>query len=119
MSVVRPAVVRAWTDLRPASWAGRFAGRRTFLTFTASVAALNVASLVGNGLAFRWVDPFSMGVWHTLLLLSNYLTVFRLGLVNGMGRELPFALGAGDRGRAERIASARESVVPASAVRAR
>ena len=105
MSVVRPAVARAWDDLRPAGLAGRLAEKRTFLTFTASVVALNVASLVGNGLAFRWVDPFSLGVWHTLLLLANYLTVFRLGLVNGMGRELPFALGAGDRGRAERIAS--------------
>ena len=105
MSVVRPAVARAWDDVRPGGLAGRLAEKRTFLTFTASVVALNVASLVGNGLAFRWVDPFSMGVWHTLLLLANYLTVFRLGLVNGMGRELPFALGAGDRERAERIAS--------------
>jgi O-antigen/teichoic acid export membrane protein len=101
VSLARPAAgVRV-----PATLGGPLAERRTFVTFTASVVAVNVASLAGNGLAFRWVDPWSMGVWHTLLLLANYLTVFRLGLVNGMGRELPFALGRGDRARAERIAS--------------
>jgi O-antigen/teichoic acid export membrane protein len=92
---------------------GRLGEKRTFLTFTAAVAAVNVASLAANGLAFRWVDPFSMGVWHTLLLLANYLAVFRLGLVNGMGRELPFALGAGERERAERIASTSQAACAA------
>ena len=108
MSLARPAAVasRAWETARlPPTLGGPLTERRTFVTFTASVVAVNVASLAGNGLAFRWVDPWSMGVWHTLLLLANYLTVFRLGLVNGMGRELPFALGRGDRPRAERIAS--------------
>ena len=30
---------------------------------------------------------------------SSYLAVLRLGLINGLGRELPFALGRGDRAR--------------------
>jgi O-antigen/teichoic acid export membrane protein len=83
----------------------RIRDRRTFGSFVLSLAALNVATLLGYALAFRWVDPTSMGVWHTLLLLSGYLTVLRLGVVNGLGRELPFALGGGDRARAERIAA--------------
>jgi O-antigen/teichoic acid export membrane protein len=83
----------------------RFAGRRTFAFFVLSVGVLNVTSLLGNALAFRWVDPASMGVWHTLLLASSYLTVIRLGLISGMGRELPFALGSGDLERARRIAA--------------
>jgi O-antigen/teichoic acid export membrane protein len=94
----------------------RVSERRTFVTFTASVIAVNVASLAGNGLAFRWVDPWSMGVWHTLLLLAGYLTVFRLGLVNGMGRELPFALGRGDQPRARRIASTSQVASAAGSV---
>jgi O-antigen/teichoic acid export membrane protein len=80
-------------------------GRRTFLYFVLSVGAVNLSALVANAVAFRWVDPASMGVWHTLLLASSYLIVVRFGLVNGMGRELPFALGAGDRDRAGRIAA--------------
>ena len=78
---------------------------RPFLSFVVSVGAVNASFLAGNALAFRFVDPRSMGVWHTLLLANAYLTVVRLGLVNGMGRELPFALGQGDVGRARRIAA--------------
>jgi O-antigen/teichoic acid export membrane protein len=83
----------------------RLSEQRTFVHFVLSVGAVNVASLLGNALAFRWVDPGSMGVWHTLLLASSYATVVRLGLINGMGRELPFALGSGDIVLARRIAS--------------
>ena len=119
MSVAPPPADATWTgrwSLRLNGWSARLAPRRTFVTFTASVVALNVASLAGNGLAFRWVDPWSMGVWHTLLLLSGYLTVFRLGLVNGMGRELPFALGRGDRDRARRIAATAQTASVAGSV---
>ena len=80
--------------------------RGTFLAFTGSVVALNVASLAGNAIAFRFVDPVSMGVWHTLVLVCGYLTVARLGIVNGLGRELPFALGRGDVVSARRITAA-------------
>jgi O-antigen/teichoic acid export membrane protein len=80
-------------------------GRRTVSNFVLSAAAVNLTSLLGQGLAFRWVDPASMGVWHSLLLLSTYLSVLRLGLINGMGRELPYALGRGDRAEARRIAA--------------
>lgn len=96
--------------LAPAGIVGRLraraAGRATFLTFTTSVAAVNVASLAGNAVAFRFVDPVSMGVWHTLALVCGYLTAARLGVVNGLGRELPFALGRGDREEAGRLAAA-------------
>ncbi|HEX6737222.1 MAG TPA: oligosaccharide flippase family protein [Vicinamibacteria bacterium] len=78
---------------------------RTLMTFVMAVGALNAASLVGTALAFRWIDPASMGVWHTLLLASSYLTVVRLGILSGLGRELPFALGQGDSVRARRIAA--------------
>jgi O-antigen/teichoic acid export membrane protein len=83
----------------------RIRGRRTFVGFVSSVAAVNASSLLGNAFAFRWISPSVMGVWHTLLLASSYLVVVRLGLINGMGRELPFAIGRGDRALAERIAA--------------
>jgi O-antigen/teichoic acid export membrane protein len=83
----------------------RLAARGPALVFVVSVGAANVASLLGNALAFRWVDPASMGVWHTLLLVNSYLIVVRLGLISGMGRELPFAMGSGDIDRARRIAA--------------
>jgi O-antigen/teichoic acid export membrane protein len=80
-------------------------GRRPLLAYVTAVGALNLAVLLGTALAFRWIDPVSMGVWHTLLLASSYLTVVRLGILSGLGRELPFALGQGDALRARRIAA--------------
>src|SRR5262249_38597843 len=80
--------------------------QRVAAAFTLAVGAVNVASLLGSALAFRWIDPASMGVWHTLLLLSSYLAIARLGVINGMGRELPFAMGRGDLGDGRRTAAA-------------
>jgi O-antigen/teichoic acid export membrane protein len=113
MSAVRPASAAppTWLSWSPPLAAAsrelrvRMSGQRTFVTFILSAGAVNVVSLVTTGFAFRGIDPESMGIWHTLLLLSSYLTIVRLGLVNGMGRELPFALGQGEEGRARRIAS--------------
>ena len=82
------------------------------------MAAVNVASLAGNAIAFRFVDPVSMGVWHTLVLVCGYLTIARLGVVNGLGRELPFALGRGDTVSARRIAAAGLAANHASAAAA-
>lgn len=111
----------SWLLPAAAEWVSRAPGRalgasrhlrdsigaesRPFLDFTGSVTTLHAASLVGNALAFRWIDPASMGVWHTLLLAASYLTVVRLGVVNGLGRELPFALGIGDVAGARRLAA--------------
>lgn len=46
-----------------------------------------------------------MGVWGTLLVFEVYSTYSRLGIVNGMNRELPFALGSGDLTSAKHFAS--------------
>src|SRR5262245_32072354 len=98
MNLVRPAApAGAWSGWPPVLAAAsrelrvRMLGQRTFVTFILSAGAVNVVSLLASGLAFRWIDPVSMGIWQTLLLVSSYLTVVRLGLVNGLGRELPFA----------------------------
>ena len=93
-----PAAVAVSRPLRD-----QLRGQRVFVAFALSVAALHASSLLANALAFRWIDPASMGVWHTLLLAASYLGVVRLGVVNGMGRELPFALGSGDVPRSRAI----------------
>jgi len=101
----------AWAQSAPAAAAAARRGKDelgrhgVFVAFTSSLIALNLASLVANALVFRFVEPAAMGVWHTLLLAGSYLTFFRLGVVNGMGRELPFALGRGDVAGARRVAA--------------
>lgn len=113
MSVSDPATVQAvavpWGSSAPsdapASEAATLGERRTLVRFVVSSAAANVAALAGTALALRWIEPAAMGVWQTLLLASSYLTIVRFGLISGLGRELPFAAGCRDRGRADEIAS--------------
>lgn len=45
--------------------------------------------------ALRFVPPELMGVWQVTMLYALYATVTRLGIVNGLGREYPYFLGAG------------------------
>jgi O-antigen/teichoic acid export membrane protein len=41
-----------------------------------------------------------MGIWATVVTFETYASLVRIGIVNGMNRELPFALGAGQKATA-------------------
>jgi O-antigen/teichoic acid export membrane protein len=41
------------------------------------------------------LGPRLMGQWQTALLISSYAPALCIGVVNGLGRELPFSLGEG------------------------
>lgn len=45
-----------------------------------------------------------MGIWGTVAVFETYFTILRLGVVNGMNRELPYALGQGKDDRAMQYA---------------
>jgi len=71
-----------------------------------SVSYLSIpVSLVTGFLAFRKIDPYLMGIWTTFSVLETYATFMRLGVINGMNRELPFALGEGNKEKADKLAS--------------
>lgn len=43
------------------------------------------------------LGPQLMGQWQTMLLISSYAPALCFGVVNGLGRELPFSLGEGNQ----------------------
>lgn len=57
-------------------------------------------SLFTGFLTFKIIDPYFLGVWTTIAVFESYLIFLRLGIVNGMNRELPFALGSGKKDEA-------------------
>lgn len=61
-------------------------------------------SLITGFISFRSIDPYFMGIWATLIMFETYASFLRLGVVNGMNRELPHALGAGKKDTAEKYA---------------
>lgn len=46
-------------------------------------------------ITFREIEPYFMGIWATMVVFETYANILRFGVVNGMNRELPYAMGAG------------------------
>lgn len=61
------------------------------------------ANLIHGILIVRYLDPEMAGLISNANLLPFYLTFLHFGVLTGMQRELPYAYGAGDQKRAERI----------------
>ena len=70
---------------------------------SASYLAIPV-SLITGFIAFRNIDPYFMGVWSALTVFETYAVFLRMGIVNGMNRELPYSLGKNDVDSANKYA---------------
>ena len=46
-----------------------------------------------------------MGQWQTALLISSYAPVLQLGMINGLGREIPYNLGKGKKVKVQEYVS--------------
>jgi len=69
---------------------------RSFTIFSASGLAVQFSGLIASFLVFRWVDPYYVGIWQALVLIETYSVFLRLGILNGLARELSFLIGKGD-----------------------
>jgi hypothetical protein len=78
---------------------------KSFLKYFSSNILSVPVSLVTGFINFRNIDPVYMGMWATVTIFEVYSNFLRLGVVNGMNRELPFALGQGDNTKAEKYAA--------------
>lgn len=85
-------------------------GRRTLL---ATIAKFAGGNLVGNALTIisglllaRYVGPEVLGLFTSLALVQGYAPWLLLGTGNGLGREIPYALGQERRDRALALAAA-------------
>lgn len=73
-------------------------------------------SFLFNMAAARALGPQSMGTWQTILLISSYAPALCIGMVNGLGRELPVSLGKERPGIAREIVATCFRVVMGIAV---
>lgn len=85
-------------------------GRRVLLRTIAKFAGGN---LLGNGLSVlsglllaRVVGPEDLGLFASVALVQGYVPWLLLGTGNGLGREVPYALGQGNRPRAVTLVAA-------------
>ena len=59
---------------------------------------------MGALVVVRYVAPPDLGLWHSVRLAQVYSALVLAGILNGLNRELPFALGAGQENEANRLA---------------
>ena len=77
---------------------------KTLIKFISSSFLSLPVSLVTGFITFRSIDPYFMGIWTALSVFETYASFMRLGIVNGMNRELPHALGSGQTEKAYKYA---------------
>ncbi len=76
-----------------------------------SQAITGLANLVSGILVQRWVSPQDMGIWNGLLLSLTYSQFMQLGILNGLGRELPFMQARQEHDKATTAAGTAYAVV--------
>ena len=80
----------------------RFKTPLRFLNTTLINSAVN---FVLGFITFRYIAPDHLGIWGTFSTFTVYATFLRLGIPNGMNRELPYYYGKGDNKTAMKCAS--------------
>lgn len=66
---------------------------KTPLKFLNSTLILYAITLLTSVVTYRYIGPEYLGIWATFTTFSTLATFLRLGIVNGMNRELPYYLG--------------------------
>lgn len=78
---------------------------RTPLKYLNSTLFSAAISFVLGFVTFRYIAPDHLGIWSTFSTFTVYATFLRLGIPNGMNRELPYYYGKGDKEVAMKCAS--------------
>ena len=73
--------------------------------YASSSVVLSGANLITGILVIRWIQPEQLGVWHSVRLAITYSFFLLAGINNGLGRELPYALGCANEKKAKGLAS--------------
>lgn len=66
---------------------------KTGFWFSISAVFMNLLIMLTGILSIKWISPADMGVWNSLAILISYIYILQFGVINGLGRELPFFLG--------------------------
>lgn len=78
----------------------RFKNVQTPLYFLSSTLFSTLIGIIGGFITYRYVAPEELGVWVTFTTFSVYASFMRLGIPNGMNRELPFYMGRNEKEKA-------------------
>ena len=73
--------------------------------FVSASTVLTISHLIGAVVVVRYIAPADLGLWHSVRLAQVYSVFALAGILNGLNRELPFAVGAGQVQEANHLAA--------------
>ncbi len=85
-----------------------FAGFSIKSVFFKYLSSSILSSLIGvftGFFTYRYIEPALLGIWALFTVYEIYATFSRLGIINGLARELPYLLGMNETKQAETYAS--------------
>src|SRR6185369_15797553 len=69
---------------------------KTIFIFLVGQGCFVASAFLFNAVAARCLGPHEMGIWSLINLIAEYGMIVTCGVVNGMGREVPYLTGRGD-----------------------
>ena len=78
---------------------------RTPILFLNSTLVFYIVRLLTGVVTYRYIVPELLGIWASFTTFTTIAQFLRLGIPNGMNRELPFSLGRNDNEKAYQYAS--------------
>lgn len=79
--------------------------KSVFFKYLSSSIVASAIGVFSGFFTYRYIEPDKLGIWALFTVVEVYATITRLGIINGLGRELPYLLGKNDVSRAESYAS--------------
>jgi len=78
--------------------------RFRLIVYVGSNLFMQAATLAGQLWSLKYLSPELLGIWRWMAVLSGYILVSRMGIVNAMNREYPYFLGKAEYERAKEVA---------------
>jgi O-antigen/teichoic acid export membrane protein len=75
------------------------------IKFLSSNILASTVGLFTGFFTYRYLEPSLLGIWALFTIYEVYGTFIRLGVINGLARELPYLLGKGEAKEAKELAS--------------
>lgn len=78
---------------------------RTFVKYVSSTLFGSLIGIFSGFFTYKYIEPSILGIWALFTVYEIYATFSRLGIINGLGRELPYILGRNQTKKAKELAS--------------
>lgn len=79
--------------------------RSIFIRYLSSSIISAAIAIFSGFFTYRYIEPKFLGIWALFSVIEVYATFTRMGIINGLGRELPYLLGKGETDIANNLAA--------------